>query len=476
MTSAVDAMRGWRQKPSTFVRQVLGATPDDWQAEVLEAVGTDAQRIALKASKGPGKTTLLAWIVWWYLSTRLHPKVVATSVTGDNLKDGLWAELSKWQQYSPFLKAAFSWSAERIVANDHPDTWWASARTWPKGGDTNQQADTLAGIHADAVLFVIDEAGGVPDAVAAAAEGGLANADSAHGREAKFIIAGNPTHLSGPLYRACTSERGLWWVKEISGDPDDPHRAQRVSLQWAKDQIAKYGRESPYVKVNVFGQFPEKSANTLLGPDEVATAMKRTLQRAQWIDCEKILGVDVARFGDDRSVLQLRQGPMAFEPLVYRDMDTMTLAAKVAAYIDETQPDAVFVDQATFGAGVVDRLKQLRYSVMGVDFGGKAPDKRYRNMRASMWWLMSDWVRERGALPPHATDLVPELTAPVYSYDGENRIKLEKKADIKKRTGVSPDLADALALTFAYPVRAKALRQQDGPRMAKTDFNPYRRT
>lgn len=487
---AVTVLLRWLGDPVAFVRECLGAEPDEWQVEVLTALvsGKDAQgrrfqRFCLKASKGPGKTTILAWAILWFLATRLHPKVVCTSITEDNLKDGLWSELSKWQQCSPFLQAAFTWRSERFVSNEFPQTWWASARTWPKGADASQQANTLAGVHADAVMFVIDEAGGVPDAVAAAAEGGLANASEAEGREALLIIAGNPTHLEGPLYRACTSERALWWVKEISGDPDDPKRAPRVDIEWARAQIAKYGKDNPFVLVNVFGQFPPSSSNALLGPDVVHASMKRVLHEAVWGRDVRVLGVDIARFGDDRSVLVLRQGRVVHQPLVLRNLDTMQLTGRIALYIEEHRPDGVFLDQATFGQGVVDRLQQLGFNVMGIDFGGKATTSRFANMRAEMWFKMSEWVKgpsgpDSGGCLPNMPELVTELTTPLYKFNDENRLQLERKAEIKKRTGCSPDIADAIALTFAHPVAARdmqhLLQSRDARRRAETDFDPFR--
>jgi len=472
----VEAMRRWRDSPSRFVREVLQAVPDAWQDEVLEAVVKN-DRLCLKASKGPGKSTVLAWLMWWFLLTHLHPKVVATSITGDNLSDNLWAELAKWQARSPLLSATFTWTATKVSANDHPETWFASARTWPRGGNANEQANTLAGIHADNVMFVIDEAGGVPDAVAAAAEGGLANASKAAGRTAKLLIAGNPTHLEGPLYRACTVERPLWWVKEISGDPDDPKRAPRVDIDWARTQIQKYGRYSAIVLVNVFGQFPPSSPNTLLGPDEVTAAMKRKVRRDVYEGEVKVLGVDVARFGDDRTVITLRQGPVVFTPRVLRGLDTMQVVGQVSEVFNKHKPDGLFVDVATFGAGVVDRLAQLKYPVVGVDFGGQAAlsPGRFHNRRAEMWFLMADWVKARGVLPD-MPELVQELTVPVYKYSGENKLQLEKKAEIKKRTGVSPDIADSIALTFAQPVAPAELRHVLEARSAtgrKADYDPF---
>jgi hypothetical protein len=440
----------WREDPVAFVQECLGAQPDAWQVEVLRAFPVN-QRLALKACKGPGKSTVLAWLVWNFLLTRPHPKVVCTSISGDNLRDGLWTELAKWQARSVILREAFAWTTTRIQAKDHPETWFASARQWSKSADQSQQADTLAGIHAERVLFVIDEAGGVPDSVAAAAEAGLAT-----GLETKLLLAGNPTMLEGPLYRACTRERALWWVKEITGDPDAPDRAPRIDPAWAKAQIEKYGRDNPWVLVNVFGQFPPAQSNSLLGVEHVEAARRRVPPRGTVDASPKILGVDVAREGDDRSVIFLRQGPASWEPKVFRNLDLMALSGHVASIIVKHQPDAVFVDMTGLGAGVVDRLRQLGHQVTGIHFGGKAApwagEPAFQNMRCAMWWRMAEWVKEQGSLPDTA-ELVSELTAPTFSYaNAKGLFELETKDSLKARGLTSPDLADALALTFAMPV------------------------
>lgn len=464
---AIAKLREWRAEPVTFVREVFHVEPDAWQVDFLEAFPKH-QRLALKACKGPGKSAVLAWAGWNFLATRLHPKVLATSITGDNLRDGLWTEFAKWQQRNEFLKQKFTWSAERIVANDHPETWWASARTWPKGADASQQSNTLAGIHADYVLVLVDEAGGIPDGVVAAAEAALAT-----GVETKLAIAGNPTHLEGPLYRACTRERALWFILEISSDPDDPKRTPRVSKQWAREQIEKYGRDSPWVLVNVFGQFPPASSNALLGVEEATAAARRTLMEPEYINEVKILGVDVARFGDDRTVLFLRQGRAVFQPKVFRNQTTTEVAGHVAVVMRKQKPDAVFIDQTGVGGGVVDQLKQLGYRVMGVDNASRSLEPTYDNRRAEMWWKMADWLKAGGTIPDDP-ELISELVAPTYWFTSKGKIRLESKDEMKLRGLQSPDKGDALALTFAAPVMPRALQDVAGAGgRTDNDYDPH---
>lgn len=446
---AIDKIRVWREKPDIFVREVFEVVPDAWQDDVLRAFPANP-RLAMKACKGPGKTALLAWLAWNFLLTRPHPKIAATSITSDNLADGLWTEMAKWQAKSPLLKAAFTWTKTRITCNEAPETWWMSFRTWPKGGDSNQQADTLAGLHADFLLFLIDEAGGIPDAVMAAAEAGLANAGQP-GKEAHIVMAGNPTHLEGPLYRACTSERHLWHVTEITSDPDDPKRTPRVSIEWARQQIEKYGRDNPWVLVNVYGKFPPSSLNSLIGPDEVREAMSRHLRPEQYNFAAKILGVDVARYGDDSSIIFPRQGLASFEPTVMRNVDSIQGAGNVARKWGDWNADACFVDDTGgYGAGWIDGLRQLGRSPIGVPFSGKSTSGRYHNKRTEMWFEMVEWIKSGGALP-NIPELVAELTTPTYAFKGD-RLILEDKDQIKLKLGRSPDYADALALTFAQPV------------------------
>jgi hypothetical protein len=262
-------LRAWAENPPRFVREQFGVTPDPWQDDVLAAF-PHRSRLAMKACKGPGKTAVLAWLAWNFLATRPEPKIAATSITADNLADNLWAEMAKWQARSPLLQAQFQWTKTRIFSRQKPETWWMSARSWARTADRLQQGNTLAGLHADYILFILDESGGIPDAVMASAEAALASCVEGH-----IVQAGTPTHLEGPLWRACTGERRLWHVTEISADPDDPRRATRVSARWAREQIEKYGRDNPWVMINVFGRFPPAALNTLIGPDDCSSGTDR---------------------------------------------------------------------------------------------------------------------------------------------------------------------------------------------------------
>lgn len=463
---AAETLRRWRERPDLMVRELFGTVPDEWQDDVLRAFPTNPRQ-AMKACKGPGKTAVLAWLCWNFLLCYAHPKMAAVSITADNLADGLWSEMSKWQKRSQLLLACFTWTKTKIYENANPETWFMSFRSWAKGGSVDQQADTLAGLHADNLMFVIDEAGGIPDAVMAAAEAGLANADHKT-KFAHIVMAGNPTHLEGPLYRATTRERQLWHLTEITADPDDPKRTPRVSIEWARTQIEKYGRDNPWVLVNVFGKFPPSSINALLGPDDVAAAMARQPKDESWRALARILGVDVARYGDDSSVIARRNGCVLFPLEDARNLESIQGAGWVAHsardfYRDQKnhKAEAIFVDDTGgWGAGWIDQLRALNYSPTGVAFSGAADDPRYFNKRTEMYFRLAHAVKHEGLCLPHDLLLSAELTAHTYVFQGD-KMRLEEKDQVKEKLGRSPDRSDSAALTYAYPV-------QPGDRLAES--------
>lgn len=463
---APEILRRWRMHPDLFVRECFGVTPDGWQDEALKAFPHNT-RMALKASKGVGKSALLAWLGWNYLLTRPYPKIAATSISADTLADTLWAEMAHWQQKSELLKATFTWTKTRIFANDHPENWWMSARSWPKSADANALGNTLAGIHANYILFLLDETGGMPEAIMASAENALASCIEGH-----IVQAGNPTHLEGPLYRACTTERRLWWVKEISSDPDDPNRATRVSKEWARQQIEKYGRDNPWVLVSVFGQFPPASMNALIGVEEVTSAMKRDYREQDYNAAARVLGVDVALFGDDSSVVFPRQGLQSFTPSIYRNIDGTNGANLVASKIKEWDVDATFVDNTGgFGSSWCDNLRRLGYNPIGVHFAEKPRDGKYFNKRAEMMFEAVNWIRHGGALPPNRPELLASLTQTTYTFKND-KLMIEPKDVIKEKLGYSPDEMDAFILTFAGPALKSNPLKNGRPAKFTFDYDP----
>jgi hypothetical protein len=453
--AAVDALASWIDDPVKFVRDNFAAEPDAWQVTALEAVAR-SPRVALNACKGPGKSCGEAWAILWFLATRVDAQVICTSITADNLRDGLWKELALWHSKSPFLQRCFDVRGERIVSRERPKTWWVSARSWSQSADPTKQASTLAGFHGRHILIVLDEVGSYPEGVFAAAEAIFANE---HCDEAKLLVGGNPESVDGPLYRIASKDRARWVVIHVTGDPDDPKRSPRISIVWAQQQIDDWGRDNDWVRVNVLGLFPKVSSDKLLGPDDITLAEKRTVSDADYL-CEPIIfGLDVARFGSDRSVLYKRQGPVLFTPDVWRGLDGNQLGDRVAVILgrQSRRPDAVFVDAGGPGASAVDRLRHLGWGdiLLPIDFGGSALDTKFANLKAEMAWKAADWVKKLGCLPQGDGELASELCAPKIRFKtvGKRTVfVLESKEELKARGVPSPDKADALGLTFAAPV------------------------
>ena len=448
-----------------FVDEQFGVELDPWQERALllyESKQRDDQRISLQACAGPGKSAVLAWCIWYFLACKgtrgEHPKGIATSINADNLRDNLWAECAKWQGASEYLTSQFTWTSKRIHANDHPETWFVAARTWPKTATADEQGKTFSGMHSMNVSAFVDESGAIPTTVLRAAEQALSRCEFG-----KIIQAGNPISLEGMLYAAANELANLWRVLRITGDPDDPEawvHSERVGagpLLWAKQQIAQYGRDNPWVKSYILGQFPPASINALLGIEDVLAAMKRRLRSHEYDWAQKRLGVDVARFGDDRSIIIPRQGMQVFKPApALRNVRTTVIAARVAAIADRWQGDGegqvvVFVDDTGhWGHGVIDALMTTQRTAYGVVFSDKAGDPRYFNRRAEMYMQMAEAIKHGGLALPNIPELVGELTAPTYTFH-KGAFLIEEKDQIKKKLGRSPDIADALALTFAMP-------------------------
>jgi hypothetical protein len=277
-----------------------------------------------------------------------------------------------------------------------------------------------------------------------------------------FIGTPKGINLFSSLYYMAQSEPDWVSARYTVYDTDALDRGEVERLRRVMAETA-FARE-------FLCDFSAAGDDQLLSLTDAEAAAHRVMLPGTMDYAAKILGVDPARFGNDRSVIFMRQGLVAFKPKVYRGIDNMDLAGRVAAEIMEHKPDAVFID-AGAGSGVIDRLRQLGHDVIEVNFGGKAIDPRYVNKRTEMWYEMAEWVKAGGCIP-NENSLKLELATPTYSFDAANRLKLESKDDIKKRLpdGGSPDMADGLALTFAQPV-AKRVDQQYAPRRAS--YDPY---
>lgn len=214
--------------------------------------------------------------------------------------------------------------------------------------------------------------------------------------------------------------------------------------------------------------FSAAQDNGLIPIDDIRAAANKFYRESEYMGAPLIYGIDVARFGSDASVIFKRRGLVAFEPIVIRKFDNMALADRIAVEMAKEKPDAVFIDSGA-GQGVIDRLRQMRFDVVEVPFGAQAIDKeQFANRRMEMWWHMAQWIKQGGAIPPDPV-LQGDLGAPTYGYTPKGPKILEAKDKLKERIGRSPDLADALALTFAAPVAPKLSRSMERAIYSVTD-------
>lgn len=464
--------------PSTaryMTRYIASVEPDGEEEAMCISVAHPSRCYLANDFIVTHNTTTLSWLAWNFLATRPDPNIAATSISGDNLHDGLWKEMSVWRNKAKLLQSMFEVTSERIFRKGAKSTWFMSARTWPKTGNSQAQADTLAGLHSPYVMFILDESGGIPLSVMVAAEAALSSCVEGH-----ILQAGNPTSLDGALYAAAKDRienGGKTRFFEITADPDDPKRAPRVSVEWARDQIRKYGRDNPWVMVNVFGKFPPGSINTLISEDDVRAAMRRFYRPYEIGLASRVLGIDVARQGLDASVIARREGIQMHNLLCYRNVSDGILGGSIANRVwNEFEADACFVD-ATGGMGFtwIDGMKTLGKSAIPIQFSGQAlqPD-RYFNRRSEMAFRFVDWIKMGGALPPEETEGARELLEALSKtqyFHHKDRLQLEDKDQIRARIGFSPDEFDGCILTFADDVTPR--RRTAGRSMQHSAVSPY---
>lgn len=443
--------------------------PDQWQVEELEAIREHCQRtddpyrMAIASGHGIGKSAFTSWLIEWFATTRPHPQIVCTANTQQQLRTKTWRELAKWHNMSIF-RDWFTWTATMYYHKEHQATWFAAAIPW-----SEHKAEAFQGTHEEHVMILKDEASIIPPIIWETIEGAMTQPGS-------FDFSfGNPTKNTGTFRSVFPGglQAHRWRTRNI--DSRTSRLTNKAEIQqWAET----YGEDSDFFRVRVKGEFPKQAATQFIGEDLIQVAQRRdkTFSDASPV----IVGVDVARFGDDMSVILVRRGPMIEELHSFSRLDTMQFASRVARVIDGTDPDAVFIDVVGVGGGVVDRLDQLGYDVIGVEAGQAATDERhYMNKRAEMWDGMKTWLQEWGRLDAQAhRQLCAELTAPEYGYDARDRMYMERKEDMKERGYASPDEADALALTFAQPVAKRSIFKDEfrAARVARgADFNPMTR-
>lgn len=445
--------------------ELAGKTIRTWQREELTRLRDQLQhptglpiRIAVASGHGIGKSALVAWLVLWAITTRVDARVVVTANTQRQLENKTWPELLKWHRRS-VCSHWFTPTATALASAEekHARTWRADAVTWSA---TNLEA--FAGLHNEdnRLLILYDEASGIDDPVWDTTEGALTDSNA----EIIWGAFGNYTRNVGKFHEALQKHKALWNSRQI-----DSRAVEGVNQALVAQWIATYGIDSDFIRMRVTAQVPLHGVEQFISSLLVAAAAERP-RRVLPTD-PVVMGVDVARFGSDESVIYIRRGRDArtVPPLRYRNQSTMQLVGQIVAWIEKCQGmvEAIFVDMTGVGGGVVDRLQELGYRCIGVHNGAKSDTPTQEicaRKDAEMWCRMREWLAEGGIFDD--AELRNQLSNRQYSYDSQGRIVMESKDDMRERGLSSPDIADALALTFAYPIAARqhaeAIRAQHG--------------
>ncbi len=451
----------WGQK-GTPLEHFTG--PRKWQREVLQEltehirqnsgkVDFDTFRMSVSSGRGIGKSALVSWLVLWMLSTRIGSTTIVSANSEAQLRAVTWAEITKWLsmslnshwfEVSATRVMPAKWMTELVEKDLRKGTryWGIEGRLW-----SAENPDAYAGVHNfDGVMLIFDEASGIDDAIWSVSDGFFTE-NTPH----RFHLAfSNPRRNSGYFYETHHSKRDFWRTKMVdarSVEGTDKAVYQRI--------IDEYGPDSGQAHVEVYGQFPNASDDQFIGAHLVDDAMRRP--KAKDHTAPIVIGVDPARFGADATVIAVRQGRDIIAIRKHRGDDTMETVGRVIDAIEEFKPALVVIDEGGLGAGVVDRLKEQRYKIRGVNFGAKSKNPlMWGNKRAEMWGALREWLKT--ASLPEDRFLKNDLVGPLMKPDSKGTIFLESKKDMKARGLASPDAADAIAVTFAYPVAHREAR------------------
>lgn len=431
--------------------------PDAWACDFLDSIGAQVRANAFDGSKavpaireatssghGIGKSAITAWLVMWIMSTRPYCKGVVTANTAEQLASKTWAEIAKWKKRcitGHWFDVVTGKGNMRMTHKQFPESWRVDAQTCRE-----ENSESFAGLHAanSTPFYIFDEASAVPDTIWEVAEGGMTDG------EPMWFVFGNPTRNTGRFFNCFNAARHRWSHRQI--DSRTVHITNKSTIQeWVDD----FGEDSDFVRVRVRGVFPRASTSQFIPRDLVDDAMSRPAPRERGRIA--IVGIDVARFGDDQTVIRTRIGrDGTIEAIKMRGASTKEIAAKAAHHInwliDAGFRVVTFVDgSGGYGAGVVDTMQDLGYEVHEIQFGAGATDRKaYANKRAEMWGRMKEWLAI-GSLT-RDNELATDLTGVEYGFTLTDQVQLERKERMKDRGLASPDDADALALTFAEPV------------------------
>lgn len=462
----------WGQ-PGTELSDVLG--PRRWQADVLGDIRDHLQnpvtrhqplRIAVASGHGIGKSACISIIVDWAMSTCEDCKVVITATTDTQLRTKTMPEIGKWRRLS-ITADWFTTNATSIISNDpdHVREWRADAVPW-----SEHNTEAFAGLHnkKKRIILIFDEASGIARKVWEVANGALTDEDT----EIIWIAFGNPTLNTGSFAECFTRFRHRWNTRQI--DSRTVEGTNKAEIEgWAQD----WGEDSDFFRVRVRGEFPRASDLQLIPSDWVHEARKR--EATATLHDGLVMGIDIARGGADNNVIRFRRGMDARSMKRIKipgseTRDTTKFVTRVVTLINEHRPNAVFVDSTGVGGPVADNIRRLCPGTLVIDinFGAASPDPKFVNFRTYMWWQMREALRAGLAIEDEP-DLPHELCAPEYTTNAKEQVALEKKDDIKKRLGFSPDDGDALALTFAMPVMRETPVPGANEHGLVTDYDPF---
>lgn len=468
---------------------------DTWACTLLDEVGRQVRanhfdgskavkpiRIAMTSGHGPGKSFLSGILTWWIMATRPNCKGTITATTMPQLQAKTWAQiaaLKKWCIVGDRFEITTGKGSMKFYAKEAPDAWACSGQT-----SKEENSESFAGQHAasSTSFYLMDEASGIPDKIFEVAEGGLTDG------EPMIFCFGNPTRSSGAFYNMFHADKDRWTTFKV-----DSREAQLTNKEQIAEWEKQWGADSDFFKVRVRGEFPDNASLQFVPTSSVDNAMTREAPGIHGNDLKRaIIGLDIARFGDDATVMVTRVGRDArsIPWKEFRKLDGRQVGLAVEQHVlhllDNLRFKEVFIyfDRAGIGASVWDYFRyefnDPRVRFYPVDFGMKARDGRlYANKRIEMWGAMRDWLKE-GAVP-RSEELKTELISPEFYFNDRQQMVLERKSDLKDRLGCSPDHADALALTFAEPNADRvSISGQAGDgivaarrRAYSTDYDPY---
>ena len=421
--------------PVLFVEGVLDAKPEKWQREALYAV-RDNDRVAIRSGHGIGKTAFLSWLILWWVLTRSPSRIACTANTASQLSDILWAEVAKWHRRMPDgLRELIEVTSAKVELTGQDS--FAVARTARR-----ETPEALQGFHSPNMLFLVDEASGVDDIIFEVGEGAMST------EGAKTVMTGNPTRTSGYFYEAFNKMKDSFYTMKVASQD-----STQVGPKFIEDMKIKYGEDSNIFRVRVLGEWPEADDDVVIPLHLLQSAAEREQVAAETTPV--VWGLDVARFGTDKSALCKRKGNVVTEPIKsWRNKDLMEMCGIILNEYETTtwsdRPVEILVDSIGLGAGVVDRLTELDLPVRGINVAESASmGERYGRLRDELWFLGKEWFEMRDCTIPNQEELIDDLSKPRFSFLSNGKLKVEGKDEMKRRGLNSPDLADAFCLTFA---------------------------